>query len=551
MRKIVSLVLSVLLVAGLFAGCGGERKAYVPTGDALEDENADLQQTQPREEQELTLAYYPDRSLHPYECSDNTNRTILSLVYQSLFVVDDDYEVHPLLCKNYSVSDDLMRYTFYLQNATFSDGTPLTAAHVVESFNRAMDSDVYGARFHQVWDIEQTGSDAVTFHLNTPYENFPILLDVPIIKAQPKPAEPDGDDAGDDQDDQDGGQTEPTTAPTEPEAEDPLPLGTGPYYLEQTGVGMRLRRTPRWWCNAELPVNASSITLVEAKSPIDIRDEFQFGDVGLVCADPGSDSYADFRCDYELWDIESGIFLYIGFNMESEYFENQELRAALTYAIDRDLLVEEFYRGYASAATLPASPKSPYYDEGLAAQYAYDSDRFAQAVAKTGNQGKEIVLLANTSDSLRLRVAKKIAKMLESGGLKVKIQEYDGDYASAISYRGYDIYIAETKLSPNMDLTPFFYIYGSLSYGALDNEAAYAYCLESLENQGNFYNLHKMVMDQGLLCPVLFRSYAVYAIRGRMTGLTPARDNVFYYDLGTELGDIQIYEDDDTDGDGA
>lgn len=551
MRKIVSLVLSVLLVAGLFAGCGGERKAYVPTGDALEDENADLQQTQPREEQELTLAYYPDRSLHPYECSDNTNRTILSLVYQSLFVVDDDYEVHPLLCKNYSVSDDLMRYTFYLQNATFSDGTPLTAAHVVESFNRAMDSDVYGARFHQVWDIEQTGSDAVTFHLNTPYENFPILLDVPIIKAQPKPAEPDGDDAGDDQDDQDGAQTEPTTAPTEPEAEDPLPLGTGPYYLEQTGVGMRLRRTARWWCGAEIAVNASSITLVEAKSPIDIRDEFQFGDVGLVCADPGSDSYADFRCDYELWDIESGIFLYIGFNMESEYFENQELRAALTYAIDRDLLVEEFYRGYASAATLPASPKSPYYDEGLAAQYAYDSDRFAQAVAKTGSQGEEIVLLANTSDSLRLRVAKKIAKMLESGGLKVKIQEYDGDYASAISYRGYDIYIAETKLSPNMDLTPFFYIYGSLSYGALDNEAAYAYCLESLENQGNFYNLHKLVMDQGLLCPVLFRSYAVYAIRGRMTGLTPARDNVFYYDLGTELGDIQIYEDDDTDGDGA
>ena len=551
MRKILSLILCVLLVTGMFAGCGGERKAYVPTGDALEDENADLQQTQPREEQELTLAYYPDRSLHPYECSDSTNRTILSLVYQSLFVVDDDYEVHPLLCKNYSVSDDLMRYTFYLQNATFSDGTPLTAAHVVESFNRAMDSDVYGARFHQVWDIEQTGSDAVTFHLNTPYENFPILLDVPIIKAQPKPAEPDGDDTGDDQDDQDGGQTEPTTVPTEPEAEDTLPLGTGPYYLEQTGVGMRLRRTARWWCGAEIAVNASSITLVEAKSPIDIRDEFQFGDVGLVCADPGSDSYADFRCDYELWDIESGIFLYIGFNMESEYFDNQELRAALTYAIDRDLLVEEFYRGYANAATLPASPKSPCYDEGLAAQYAYDSERFAQAVAKTGNQGKEIVLLANTSDSLRLRVAKRIAKMLESGGLKVKIQEYDGDYASAISYRGYDIYIAETRLSPNMDLTPFFYIYGSLSYGALDNEAAYAYCLESLENQGNFYNLHKLVMDQGLLCPVLFRSYAVYAIRGRMTGLTPARDNVFYYDLGTELGDIQIYEDDDTDGDGA
>lgn len=547
MRKILSLMLCALLVAGMFAGCAKEEKAYVPTGDALEDENADLNATEPRAELDLTLAYYADRSLHPYECTDYTNRTILSLVYQSLFVVDDEYDVHPMLCKEYSVSDDMTTYTFYLQDATFSDGTPLTAAHVVESFEQAMDSDVYGARFHQVWDIEQTGNNAVTFYLNTPYENFPILLDVPIIKAEPK-QEPVQTEDGEEEDsggDSDGAETVPTetSAPTEPEEEEGLPLGTGPYYFEETNAGFRLRKTVNWWCGADIPVNASSVTLVKAESPIDIRDEFQFGDVGLVCADPGSDSYADFRCDYELWDIESGIFLYIGFNMESEYFENETLRSALTYAIDRDRLVEEYYRGYASAATLPASPNSPYYDANLASQYTYDSERFAQAVTKAGAQGKEIILLANTSDSLRLRVAKEIAEMLESGGLDVTIQEYDGNYASAISYRGYDIYIAETKLSPNMDLTPFFYIYGSLSYGALDNEAAYAYCLEALVNRGNYYNLHKLVMDQGLLCPVLFRSYAVYAIRGQMTGLTPARDNVFYYDLGTDLADVQIYED--------
>lgn len=551
MRKILALLLCALLVLGSFAGCAKEKEPYVPTGDALEDENADLNETVPREEQDLTLVYNSDRSLHPYECTDYTNRTVLSLVYQSLFVVDDDYDVHPMLCKEYSVSDDLTTYTIYLQNATFSDGTPLTAAHVLESYNLAMDSDVYGARFHQVWDIEQTGNNAITFHLNTPYENFPILLDVPIIKAEAKP-EPVRTDTDNEDEDEDGDEetTEPTvpetTAATQPEEEAGLPLGTGPYYFDETNAGMRLRRTVNWWCGADIPVNASSVTLVEAGSPIDVRDAFQFGDVGLVCADPGSDSYADFRCDYELWDIESGIFLYIGFNMESEFFQDQALRSALTYAIDRELLVEEYYRGYADAATLPASPKSPYYDEALASQYTYDSDKFSQAVTKAGLQGKEIILLANSSDSVRLRVAKEIEEMLEKCGLQVTIQEYDGDYASAIAYRGYDIYIAETRLSPNMDLTPFFYIYGSLSYGALDNEAAYAYCLKALENQGNYYNLHKLVMDQGLLCPILFRNYAVYAIRGQMTGLTPTRDNVFYYDLGTDLADIQIYEDEET-----
>ena len=56
-----------------------------------------------------------------------------------------------------------------------------------------------------------------------------------------------------------------------------------------------------------------------------------------------------------------------------------------------------------------------------------------------------------------------------------------------------------------------------------------------MENHGNYYTLHKTVMDNGLLCPILFRSYAVYAIRGLLTDLEPTRDGVFYYSLGKDL----------------
>lgn len=540
MKKILSLLLCISLVTGLFAGCKGEKDPYVPTGDALAAADADpnAQATEPALEQELTLVYYPDSSLHPYECTDYTNRTVLSLVYQSLFVVNDDYKVSPLLCKSYSVSDDMMTYTFYLKDATFSDGTPLTAQHVLGSLEAAWESNVYGYRFHQVLDMEVTSDGGIAIYLNTPYENFPILLDVPIIKTLPAAPAADSDDSGD--------TTTPTeTAATEPETDNSaLPLGTGPYYLDSTPAGMRLRRCLNWWCDLDIPVTASSISLREAESPTQVRDAFEFSDVGLVCANPGSDSYADFRSDYELWDIESGLFLYIGFNMDEEgesIFKDEDLRAAFTHAIDRDLLAEDYYRGYASSATLPASPNSPYYDEALAAQYAFDSELFAQEVIKGAYQGKEITMLVNAGDSLRLRVAKDIAAMLEDCGLTVKLTEYEGDYYySAISAREYDIYLAQTKLSPNMDLTPFFYVYGSLSYGALDNESVYAMCQEALANDVNYYSLHKQVMDQGLICPILFQSYAVYATRGLLTGLTPARDNVFYYDFGERLSDIQI-----------
>ena len=86
-----------------------------------------------------------------------------------------------------------------------------------------------------------------------------------------------------------------------------------------------------------------------------------------------------------------------------------------------------------------------------------------------------------------------------------------------------------------MDLSPFFYVDGALSYGGVNDVAAYSLCLQALENHGNYYTLHQTVMENGLLCPILFRSYSIYATRGLLTGLTPARDNIFYYSLGKTM----------------
>ena len=65
--------------------------------------------------------------------------------------------------------------------------------------------------------------------------------------------------------------------------------------------------------------------------------------------------------------------------------------------------------------------------------------------------------------------------------------------------------------------------------------ALYTLCMDALANHGNFYTLHQNVMADGGLCPILFSSYAVYATRGLLTGLTPARDSVFYYSLGRSM----------------
>ena len=79
-----------------------------------------------------------------------------------------------------------------------------------------------------------------------------------------------------------------------------------------------------------------------------------------------------------------------------------------------------------------------------------------------------------------------------------------------------------------------------MNYGNLSDITLYNLCTLALANHGNYYSLHKAVMDDGRICPVLFRSYAVYAVRGLLTGLTPARDSVFYYSLGKTMEDAII-----------
>ncbi len=508
MKRILAILLCTAFVLGLLGGCGGSGDAYVPTGDGLtwdEDHLANTDSTEEPSEQELTLTYYPERSMNPFICTDFTNRALFSLIYQSLFITDRSYNVEPVLCSSYRVSEDMKSYTFYIEAATFSDGNLLTAADVAASLQAAKESDYYSGRFLHVSQIALSDDGGVTVTMDTAVEDLPLLLDIPIIRQ---------DQLALDQ-----------------------PLGTGPYILERTGDTSLLRRRTDWWCRADMTVTAAAITLTHAQSIAGIRDEFEFADLSLVCADPGSDRYADYRCDYELWDCENNIFLYLGVNMDSAVLSNAAVRAELTHAIDRDSLVEDFYRGFARSATLPASPLSPCYNPTLAARYTYDGGAsLTQAVTDASATGATVILLVNSDDTLRVRVARAIGDALTQCGLAVQMSELGGkDYLYALQTRAYDLYLGQTKLSPNMDLTAFFSAKGALSYGKLSDVSLYTLCMEALANHGNYYTLHQSIMEDGRLCPILLRSYAIYATRGLLTELTPSRDSVFYYSLGRSM----------------
>ncbi len=513
MKRFLAILLCLCLCAGLF-GCATGGEAYVPTGDGLtwdEDYTGPTTPAPSGEEQKLTLTWYPNQSMNPYICTDFTNQALFSLLYQGLFSVDRNYTVEPVLCETFRMSEDMKQYTFYPAQATFSDGSSLTAQDVLDSLLAAKESVNYKGRFLHMQEIALSPDGGVTITLDTPCENLPLLLDMPILKTSQLVAD--------------------------------CPSGTGPYRLEGSGSVAVLRRRTDWWCKAVMTVTAPVISLLEAESPTQIRDTFEFDTLDLVYADPGSDRYADYRCDYELWDCENGIFLFLACNMNSAVFSVPEIRSALTGAVDRDTLADAYYRGFARVATLPASPQSPYYNKTLASRYTYDGGTALKEAYAAAQLPADTVVkfLVNVDDSLRTRVARDIAAGLRECGMTVELLTLDTEnYKYYLQMGWFDLYLGQTKLSANMDLSPFFHRNGAVSWGGIDSVSLYTLCMDALANHGNFYTLHQNVMDDGRLCPILFRSYAVYATRGLLTSLTPSRDNVFYYSLGRSMEKAQI-----------
>ena len=517
MKKIIALLLCALVVLSMFAGCAAEDTPYVPTGDALAPEDADVNATQPEEEgeiQEFSLAYYEDRSMNPTIATDYTNRMLFPLIYQGLFFVNRSNEAVPILCKEYKFSTDYRTFTFFLMdNAKFSDGTPVTVEDALATYSAALKSTYYSGRFVHVKEVLISDEGGLSFKLSNPITDFPLLLDVPIVKAS--------------------------------QVESEHPIGSGPYIFEDGLTGAQLRRNRAWWCNditQGFVVNAEVIPLLAAESTTQIRDGFEFENVGVVCTDPFSDAYADYRCDRELWNIENGLMLFIGCNVAySEVFKDKAFRSALTYAIDRETLAADHYRGFAQVTTIACSPSSPYYSPALSAKYKYDPVRFIEALGKIKKPKEPVQLLVNKDDSLRLRAARDIAEMLTECGLEtVTVEVETARYTSYVRVGKYDLYLGQTRLSTNMDLTPFFHPYGNMSRNGVADADIYALCLDALENSGNFYNLHKAVADDGCIVPILFGSYAVYATRGLVTNLAPSRDCVFFYTLGRTENDAMI-----------
>lgn len=497
MKRLIVLLLAALL---LLSGCS-EANPNATTGGGLSDdsETTSLEPIAQKQVGTFGLSYYPEYGLNPYDCYATTNRAMFSLLYECLFVVSNGFAPEPVLCKSFSVSTDGLTYTFTLQpNVLFSDGSAMTADDVVNSINVARGSNLFRSRLAHV--ISCSGADGVvTILLDTPYENLPLMLDVPIVKQG--------------------------TAKSE------RPIGTGPYKL----YGSKLVYNTSWWQDTKRIMEYKEINLSAASGTDDVRDQFEFGGTDLVYCDPNAAASAGYRCDYEAWEVPTTVMDFIGFNLKEGWFTNAELRKAVTYALDRTTYCNEIYGGFAKATSIPCSPASPMYDETLDEQYDYAPEKFREAVQSSGvTTATEFAeytgsILVNSEDPARVEVAQRIADVLNEAGVRVEVHKYSRSNFSYMVQQGdYDMYLGQVRLTANFDLTAFFSQYGYMNPGEMTtDDALLSMCTQALANSGNFSALCAQVVQRAQICPIAFRSYAIYVSRGMISAIEPGVDYVF------------------------
>lgn len=563
-RRTVCGVLAACLFFSQLTGCGDkavqssapEPSFGVQASAAEPIVDSAVENQEPVSSGTFSMPYNGNYGWNPYTCRSMENQAVMQMIYQGLFTLNQSFDAEPVLCKDYSVSDDGLTYTITLQSAWFSNGSALTAADVTYSLSQAQESELYSGRFTDISGYEAVDSGTVAIYLSRPNDRLPCLLNFPIIQDGSSP--------------------------------NGSPQGTGPFVRN----GDVLTLDQNWWQGAE-HVQFHTVTLCSSTSAEDTRDNFEMDNVDLVYNDPQSSSAATFHCDYELWNSPNTVMQYIGFNMTTGICSSKDIRTAIIRAIDRSTIAESIYHNFADPTALPVPAISSLYSEDLARNYEYDADaaltqlldnslfylpdddpRVTDGPGAQRNQPdtttqdtadesstleedalidetdpeadpeatqtdttqeeettyNNLVLIVLSGNANRVAAAKLAADQLADVGFTVTVKSLsENEFLTALNTSEYDLFYADVCLSPDLDLRPLLSASGDLNYGGIPEDSVLSDRIyNALENSGNHYDLYQYVMDQGYLCPILFENNAVFTSRGVFSGLTPAPGNLIY-----------------------
>ena len=471
----------------------------------------------------FTLRYETGYTMNPIRALNRDNIILTSLVYESLFVLDEDLVAHPLLCESWETEDNVV-FTFYiLPDIAMHDGSVMTAEDVAYSIRQARNHQRSRHR-NKLRTIESVTSDeeemTVTITLSTPNARLVRLLDIPVIKYG--------------------------------SIDSDLPPGTGPYIFPYP-ESLRLNRFLHYRHYDDLQL--VTIFLLECQDS-DLTEFFDNGMISLLWDDPTGAFDIRLNRLHEPRLYNTTALQYLGFNADTYALRNADVRRAIGCAIDRQHIVDNFMStpriGQTIAAPVAISPVFDMYDHrwenrgdlltemgallDRAGFLDYDNDSFLEMPDGFGGYIKfSLDLIVNIENSHKLAAAHWISDSLRQFGFDVNVREMQwGDYMRDLQSGNFDMYYGETLLGADFDFTALLLPgENNLNFGNTGN-STYRPFIESflasatqdeVSYTGDQLNL--AITQNAPFIPILYKRYAIYSHMGAITGAAPSQSGVF------------------------
>ena len=340
--------------------------------------------------------------------NDRAARVVTGNLFESLLFRDRNAQLSPGLAIDWRIVDETTWEFTLRPGVTFHDGSPFNAEAAAYSVNRMVAEDFETQRGSYIRNI--AGAEVVDENTIRVLTDGPNAI-LPLQMAQ-VPMVPNG--AGDEINE--------------------TPIGTGPYRFVEWNRGQSITSeiNPDYWGTAASIQRFTVRVIPDAQTAL---AALQSGEVHLVLdiLPEQVDLVPQFKS------VPATEFSYIAFNTLIPELSSPEVRIAMNLAIDKELLAETIYEGFARPNQAQhMAPGSTGFNPDVG-PYPYDPDRARELLAEAGYaEGFEVTLNIPIGRYLRAEESGRlIAQQLRDIGLDVALRLWEwNEYRGAGRVKG-------------------------------------------------------------------------------------------------------------------
>ncbi len=361
-------------------------------------------------------------NLDPRIGTDAQSQHIDELLFDGLVQRDSNFRFTPAVAQSWD-QPDAKTLVFHLRpGVQFADSRPLTSADVAFTLNSMRDGTVVSAKAASYAAIDSIATPdpfTVTLHLKRP-DNF-LLTNLSTGAMGIVPAGS-GKDFWQ------------------------HPIGSGPFRFvsQQIDQNVLIERNPNAWVPQP---NIERVRFAVVPDAITMALELQKGSADVAINSLPSDAISALatKPNLAVEDSPGTVIQYLGFNLRDPILSRIEVRQAIAFAMDRDLIVQNLLHGRARLASSLLPPNHWAYATNLA-RYPHDTDLanalLDQAGLHRGADGVRFHLTMKTSTDENTRVlAAALQQQLAQAGIALDIRSYEfATFYSDVTRGAFQIY---------------------------------------------------------------------------------------------------------------